>query len=441
MRSYKTVIQEAELLVSPPEVAAAFLSRRAVQSKTERRNDGVDKEFEAALRNRDEPLINLALAKHGQFTETLLPLFEGGEPSGAIRLAVLANTTVGGEIFSQFPTTLFGGPEQMATWLVTAPDAEITALFQNPNLDDSFLRDLLEGSKHWQTIPDERLATFVAILASNERMRTPYDDSYMDGHTEYNHGAVFNAAWKLAERVPANESWSKALCWLYDRMQTDAFSIEKPLDLAARWHLDPGNAELIEKEAERVGRGWLSNYQGVRKGLARLALCKDSKLLASLLTSNDPAFRSAVYANGRITPDQLTAAYDKDGELVFNEAMHNQEIWRTAQGREALKSIAWSVVHNDKYSDLMAANIYNGIRDDFAKKHPEWFKNEEDFAPEPSDEPATKSDMQALAEQLSQSGPGQAMEQLKQTLQSLNSRVGWVWWFSLGALFASIRHF
>lgn len=114
----------------------------------------------------------------------------------------------------------------------------------------------------------------------------------MDGYAEYSHGSVFNAAWKLAERMPVNERWSRALCLLYDRMQTDAVSIDKPLELAARWHPDPGNVELIEKEAKELERGWLPSYQGVRKGLARLALHNDSKLLASLLASDDPAFRS-----------------------------------------------------------------------------------------------------------------------------------------------------
>lgn len=441
MRSYKTVIQEAELLASPPAVVAEFLKKRAAQSKDERRDDEVDEEFEAALHSRNDPLINLALARYGQFNAAVLPLFEGGEPSGAIRLAVLANPVLGDEFFSRFPIALFGSPEQTAVWLATAPDAETAALFENPKLDDSFLRDLLEGSKPWDSIPEERLAVFVASLVRNERMRTPYDDSFMDGYSEYSHGSVFNAAWKLAERMPVNERWSTVLGWLYDRMQTDAFSIDKPLEVAARWHPEPGNVELIEKEAEDLERGWLPSYQRVRKGLARLALHKDSKLMAGLLASDDPAFRSAAYADGNLSSEQISAAYEKDGELVFNQAMHNHKIWRTAQGRAALKAVAWLIVDNDKHSDLLAANIYNGIWEDLAKKHSDWFKDEEDFAPEPCDEPVTKADIGALADRLTQPGSGQAIEQLKQSLQSLNSRVGWVWWFSLGALVASIKHF
>lgn len=438
MRSYKAVILEAELLASPPKAVADFLKQRAERLKGERFNDDVDERFEAALRERDDPLISLALAKHGQFGAVAKPLFESGSISGAIRLAVLSNATLSSELFSRFPVALFGSPEKAAEWLVGAPAEEVSALFENPGLDNGFLRDLLEGAKPFDAIGQEQLALFVATLARNERMRTPYDDKHMDGYAEYSHGAVFDAAWKLAGTAPATERWAMALSWLYDRLRTDAFSIDKPLDLAPRWIPDPADTELVEKDAEEVERGWLSHHQGVRKGLGRLALRKDSKLFEALLASDDPALRSAAYADGSLSPEQIGAAYHRDGELAFNQAMHNQSLWRTALGRDALRKVAWAVVHNDKHSDLSAANIYNGIRDDFAKSHPDWFKEDDSFSPEPSDEPATKADVQALDERLAQASPGTGVEQLTQALGALNSRVGWVWWFSLGALVASL---
>jgi hypothetical protein len=365
----------------------------------------------------------------------LKPLFEAGEPSAPLKLAVLSNTVVGGEIFSRFPVSLFANAEQAAAWLVEATGEELSALFENHNIDDSFLRDVLEGKKPWDVIPDERLAMIVANLHRNDRMQKPYDDSYMDGYAEYSYGAVFNEAWKLAERVPVNENWARALSWLYSRLETDAFSIKSPLDIAARWHVNLSNTDAAAEE-DQLKRGRLSPSQGVRKGLARLALRKDSKLLTTLLGSDDPALRSAAYSDGAITEEQLSAAYEKDGKLVFNEAMHNHKIWQTATGRDALKAVSWAVVNDDKYSDLSAANIFNGIRDDYSKKHPEWFKDEDDFEQkiEPSDEPATKADLQVLSDILSQPTTTSVLNQLRQSVATVNSRVGWVWWFSLGAL-------
>jgi DNA-binding NarL/FixJ family response regulator len=45
-----------------------------------------------------------------------------------------------------------------------ATGEELSALFENHDIDDSFLRDLLEGKKPWSAIPDERLAMIVANL-------------------------------------------------------------------------------------------------------------------------------------------------------------------------------------------------------------------------------------------------------------------------------------
>jgi hypothetical protein len=435
MQNYRAVIRRAELLAMPPEAVAAFLKERAARPREELRNDDVDEEIERALLDRDDPLINLSLARHGRFVATLHLLFEKNG-SKAVQFAVLSNTAADGGILSSFPVALFGDTAGAAEWLTAAPQDAITALFENPNLEDSFLRDLLEGGKPWNTIPDERLLLIVAALQSNKRMWQPYDDSFMDGYAEYSHHSVFNAAWKLAERMPVTDQWAAALCWLYDRLRPEAFSIENPLELAARWHPDPANANATARESSR----WLSSYQGVRKGLARLALRKGRSVLPNLLSSDDPGLRAAAYADATLTPEQIGAAYEKDGELFFDQAVHNTKLWLTAAHREALKTVAWAVVRADKHSDMMAANIFNGVRERIAKEHPDWFKDDDEPAPDSGDKPATTADISALAEKLNADSNALAFafDQVRQTVQRLNSRLGWVWWFSLGALVAIV---
>ena len=312
--TYQTLIAKAELMAMAPEAVATFLRERAANDEN-RYDDPVDRETEAALRGRNDPLINLALAKYARSAATLLPLFESREPGSAIRLAVLSNTALEYGQFAPIGLNLFADRHKAVAWLVSAPDTEIEALFENPKLHDDFLRGLLKREKPWDVVPEERLCTFVGILARNKRMRTPYNRKRMDGYAEYSHGAVFDAAWSLAERVEPSQQWAFALCWLFVCMQTDAFSIKKPLTLAARWYPDPSNTKLAKEEAEENQRGYLSSYQGVRKGLARLALSKEAKILEKLLASDDPAFRSAAYAEGKLTSKQLYEAYDKDGEL------------------------------------------------------------------------------------------------------------------------------
>jgi hypothetical protein len=502
VRSYKTVIQGAELLALPPQEVAVFLKKRAEQFKAGFFwDDPIDGEAEVALRSRSNPLIDLALARYACDSGTVIPMFEVAPPCSAIRLAILSNRNLGGILDKlRFPDVIFGGSEKLAAWLAEAPVPELQALFENPKIDDRFLRDLLERSKPWDEVHHERLAIIVAILSNNERLQTPYGGGYMDPSRELDYAKVFDAAWKLSQTVEPSQQWAAILSRLYDRLETGTVFIEETLAVAARWRPDPSNAELANKEAQGNDRGWLSDHQDVRKGLARLALDKNSKLLTELLASDDPALRCAAYASGELTPEQLSAAYERDGELAYNYAVRNLWLWRTSKGRAELREVAWAVTR--KESDLIAANVYNGMRKDMATKHPDWFNDEKkcqsefdaskevatkadivalaarlgqqgaqgDKGIDPSEAPATKADIAALTERLDWLGArtdiemdasvepaskadivalGERMGQqgahtvtIIEQLKKLTVRVGWPFWFAVGILAVGLsRHF
>lgn len=367
MRGYKTIIQEAELMAMPPDSVAAFLKRRAEDSE-EYYADPVDEETEGALRGRSDPLIDLALAKYARFIETLRAIFQDAQPGSALRLAVLTNSTRW-PAHTHFPEELFSRREQAALWLADASRQELQALFENPVIDDQFLQDLLERAKPWDTLSEERFLTIVTILGGNERMWTPYSKELMDGYADMLYHAVFNSAWKLAESVEPSEEWARALSYLYDRLKTDAFSIKEPLQLVNRWQLDPSKSELIEKEAKENQDGNLSDHQGVRKGLAKLALSRNSALLPRLLSSPDLALRAAAYSDGCMTPEQLSAAYQQDREIVFEQTTNNLKVWRISECRDLLHEIAWADDSPDWYPGL-----YNNLQAKIARDHPDWFQ-------------------------------------------------------------------
>lgn len=375
MRGYKSIIQEAELLAMPPDSVAEFLKKRAKQSE-EDYADPVDEETEAALRGRSEPLIDLALARYARSIETLRPIFQNSQPGIALRLGVLSNAACRAFTLIGFPVALFGerkeqAKEQAAVWLANAPREELQALFENPTVDDSFLSDLLERTTPWDTLSDERLTTIVTILGRNERMWTPYSTETMDGFADTRYHSVFNSAWKLAESVEPSEEWARALSYLYDRLKTYAFSIKEPLKFVNRWQLDPSKSELIKKEAKENQRGSLSDHQGVRKGLAKLALSNNSALLPRLLSSPDLALRAAAYTDGCMTPEQLAAACQRDGKLVFEQAKNNLQLWRVSGCRDILHKIAWAEDSPDWYPGL-----YNNLQAKIARDHPDWFEEE-----------------------------------------------------------------
>jgi hypothetical protein len=69
--------------------------------------------------------------------------------------------------------------------------------------------------------------------------------------------------------------------------------------------------------------------------------------------------------------------------------------------------------------------------------HPKWFVDETESAIANSrDNPALRSDMAALAERLEANEQG--ISRIARLVEKASSRTGWIWWFSLGALAASL---
>jgi len=52
---------------------------------------------------------------------------------------------------------------------------------------------------------------------------------------------------------------------------------------------------------------------------------------------------------------------------------------------------------------------------------------------------ATKADIASLSNQLD--GNARGLDSIAKTVGALMSRSGWIWWLSLDALVASLRHF
>jgi len=442
MSEYKKIIQEAELMAMQPQAVADFLQKRSLQTATEAHNDVVEEDTEEALLKRADPLIELSLARYGRHVKVVSKIFNSANATSPVRLACLTNKCVTGGFLQRFPEQLFTEEsETIENWISNACTKELRALFENPTLSDDFLRNLLERRNEWKIVTDDKLCLIVSILQSNPRMRTPYEDDYMDGSIEFSYSSVFDAAWKLAENVPTTQKWASALGWLYEPLQTDSFSIKNPLKLAERWHINPEDTQAKEQQEKNHKIGELSDMERVRKGLAKLALKQDYKLLEPLLANNDLAFRAAAYTSGPLNVKQLQNAYEKDGKIVLSEALYNLSLWRRQDTREALKDIAWDVVEKFDDNDLLSANQYQWREKSVREKHPEWFVDEENNKEDDDDVtqlPATKDDISSLTEHLEHQS--QTISALEQKLGTLTAKTNWFWWFLLGALVANLRH-
>ena len=478
-RGYTTLILESELLASSPERVYQWLETRAAKAKEQKFfNDDLDEIAEKALLKRGNSLIDLALARFTKEPDVAIELFnrahkekeEDNSPSWVLRLAVLSNEAVGkGPGLRQFPHVLFGrNDESVVQWISTATPNELFALFHNPTAVDYFLREFLEGGKYWKALDEGRRLMAIYALSKNPRMSQTYDGG-MDGYAEYSHGAVFSAAWKLAEIVPTTRQWAHALWDFFAVLERDAPSAMKPLEVAKRWFPDPSDETALKDEDSLHESGCLGVYQNVRSNLADLALSKGGNVGKDLLASDDVAFRVAAYRKMRLTPEQILAAYERDKSIAAHCAAYNENLWRSEKTRSALHDIAWKAVRENKHSDLDAANTYNRAQEAMEKKHPEWFVDVEP-APEISetrkepilradihDESVTKADVEnavetekahddgseqilAIVKQLNKSrgdGNDQILATLKQLnagIQGLSTTLRWVWWFSLVAL-------
>jgi hypothetical protein len=366
MRNYKTLVIEAELLAMSAEAVAQFLKSRATSPGNNPAADVVDEDTEQALRSRKHALIDLALAQYGRHVSVVAALFASVPVKHPIRLAALSNKNIQGK--ASFPIHLFGDEHTLCRWLDSAPEEEFEALFENSNLSNALLADLLTRRGTWSDVAEDTLRKIVQALLKNERMHAGYQKHFSDEWKHFNYTAVSDAAWLLAQTVEPTERWAAVLGWLYEKLEAEAPSIKKPLSLVPRWRVDASDKNAVTLENELNADGNLSHRQRMCKGLGRLALAQNGKLLPALLKDKDIALRCAVYASGRMTVVQLKAAFKRDGVLVFDEAIANPQLWQSDKTRAALWAIAQTCDKQEKGGFSARCERYGSVKKEMMGK-------------------------------------------------------------------------
>lgn len=439
MRSHLVMIKEAELLCRTPEGVFEWLKEHAARS-TPYSNE-LDASADLALLGRNEPLIDLALAKFTRNPETAEALMKKTKDRGlldfkarGVRLAVLSNEYVGLRMHA-IPGALFGDHYEGAIeFLSTADEGELRAMFGNPTLDENFIEDFLSLKSPWTALDEKKQFVAAMALANNPRMRKEYDGP-MDGMAEYSHNKVFGAAWNLAETAPVERRWANFLAYLLDGMPS-SWSQKDPIPILARWQtpVDETDTTGIVDVKDVAKSGYLGIYQMVRQTIAQAAHNSAALKLSEMLVSEDPAIRAAAYAKGRMTPEQITAAYELDKNLAVNTMQTNIFLWRFDATRQALRRASWDISEfNSNYLD--SANSYDHWEEKHKKENPDWFNNEghsdpEDIAPHEHYPPV--SEHPTYSETL----PG-----IAQSVAEISKRLSWVMWGVIGlVIWAFAKH-
>ena len=399
------IVKEYELMASSPREVYDFYRDRKEKSDEYRHDGLVDEETDTSLWSRNEPLINLAIAKYGSNKDIAKKILNGDNE--ALKLALLKNWS-GVRIFSKFPVSLFENDAEMAAYMNSCSKSELGAIFQNPLISDSFIRDFFEGKKVWNDLSEDRQLIAVHSFAENPRASTARDDKYMDGYAEYSYDSVFSAAWELCAKVPTNQEWATALFVLTNKLLAKGFPFkdDEIMAVIARWYPCDKDVEESKYDSEdhyKESGGYLSTWQHLRQNLTKLIA--GSSKHGNLAENPDIAIRCGYYRYGRFYIDKMKAAFEKDGAAAWQAMCSNASLWSNKEKRQVLHDIAWEADTLDGRSNLDNANQYTAFYDLFKAQYPAMFKDDDEDeieAIEPDDEelPATKGYLFQLADTL-----------------------------------------
>ncbi|MBY0444781.1 MAG: hypothetical protein K2Q15_06185, partial [Burkholderiales bacterium] len=185
----------------------------------------------------------------------------------------------------------------------------------------------------------------------------------------------------------------------------------------------------------------------VRKSLAQLAGKQDPACRPQLLKHADHALRDAAYTFFEMTVADILLAYERDKNLAVNSCQCNNYIWKSADSRKALHDISWEACTELNDGRLDLANAFNFKEQKMRALHPDWFKDEDMEPLMGEDEKvamsaATKADIKSVVEAIGSHDAAltEILSGSSNTSNIILVRLGWIFWFSLGILVASIWH-
>ena len=377
-RGADVLIAEAELLGSSADRVYEWFKNRSAGVGKIQDEASLDEVVELKLLDRNEALIDIAIAKYGAFSESVSRVFKKAkdENNEALLLSCLTNTSLERRSWSHssVPRSLIKDAKERLEWFTALSDLEIKTLFENPTIDQEVLDSFLEGKEYWKAVDDEKRRAVIRALANNARMSSKYNSEYMDGYAEYRYNSVFDAAWKLCEITPTTPEWANDLSYLYEKLVDKRYKYDSDT-IAKRWMLD------WEHDKEDDKKAYLNPYENIR---AKIYKCNISNKYGKdesnkeYFDNADIAIRWSAYKKLRLTEDEIQEAYEKDKLLAINALIDNYAIWKDPALRKVLHDVCWDAdtKYNNNYLDC--ANHFNYKQEEVERQYPDWFVEEEE---------------------------------------------------------------
>ena len=358
-------LQKAYLEAASPDSVYRWLEAHVPSSAY---GDGLPPPTLAALRDRRNRLVDLALGQFTTSADLLRELYGRGDP--ALCCAVLSNrffgkiSTVDRESLLKQP--FFKSVEEFDTFLEEAPYSALEGLFTNPSLDPETLARVFAREDHYADLPDGRWQRIVAVAGRNPLLRQEYKPEpgvYSDGWAAYEHGKAITAAWSLLDTVPPTQDWATVLCQVFQNVifdgvpreyraprteELDAFLADGPpssdeeadnensgLESWAEREVQPIEVSFFSDvlarwtSSEEHREEFWNNFGSLRQLVASKAPPRNKVLQDFLRDHPDRYVRQGYYQS--FQPSDVAAvraAYDRDKEHFIEAAIANPWFYR-----------------------------------------------------------------------------------------------------------------
>lgn len=333
-------VRMARLRVSAPEVVFENL-KAAAEAERSRLSTVLDEELEAALARRNEPLIDLGLARYATASKVVTPLLAAGlaKPSSeedsihrrGLRVSCYANRQLG-SFLSEGLLSELASPQQAVRIVEKGDLSELAVLLRNPAVGDKTLADLFRGTGPFAGLPEDRWCKLVQLAADNPRIVAPGDEEH---GPDWGFWEIHKGLFQLVRTAPATERWCFALHYMLAHARPPSVVIDEPIDATLkRW----SHLEIKDRNGEPT-EGFYSELPMSEEFLCLIASAYGTRFVDSQYefagTPRSPtvAERCAYYAGAKLTKKDAAAFLARDSAAFSLAFMFNDSAILNAETR------------------------------------------------------------------------------------------------------------
>jgi hypothetical protein len=194
---------------------------------------------EIGLMERNDPLIDLGLAKYGRTGSVLSDLYEKG--SELVRVAALSNSVY-------FETTLEesgwindAAIESMIKEIEDETSDLFTALCLNPRISDRHIKLLLKRDGPFSTLSERQLICAVYFFSDNKSVCLDYEDNPLDELDGWSRSIFYErieGAWNLVGALTVNQLSANYLHKFLSKLPKESHRLKNIDVLIDRWRID-----------------------------------------------------------------------------------------------------------------------------------------------------------------------------------------------------------